>query len=94
MMAPVKQSPIEQLNTGMAQISSTDKPEDIAILAYIWGFPLVTMQRQFNFLTSPNNPPGVGRCPANTVSCARNLINASFTDVASPNCDTLLYDTV
>jgi hypothetical protein len=84
-----QQSQIEQLNTKMAQISSSNKPEDIATLAYIWGFPLITMQRQFNFVTSPNVPPGVGRGPANALSCARELINASFTDVVSPNYDTL-----
>ncbi|MFZ0513544.1 MAG: DUF1254 domain-containing protein [Candidatus Nitrosopolaris sp.] len=88
-----QQSQIEQLNTKMAQISSSNKPEDIATLAYIWGFPLVTMQRQFNFVTSPNVPPGVGRGPANTLSCARNLVNASFTDIVSPNSDTLYCQT-
>lgn len=85
-------SPIEQLNIKMAQISSSNKPEDIATLAYIWGFPLVTMKRQFNFMTSPNVPPGFGRGPANTLSshsCARELLNASFTDIVSPNSDTL-----
>jgi hypothetical protein len=81
-------SKIEQLNTKMAQISSSNKPEDIATLAYIWGFPLVTMQRQFNFVTR-SNTPGFGRGPANTLSCARTLIDASFTDVVSPNSDTL-----
>jgi hypothetical protein len=40
-------------------------------------------------VTSPNVPPGPGRGPANTISCARELINASFTDVVSPNSDTL-----
>jgi hypothetical protein len=47
------------------------------------------MERQFNFVTSLNIPPGVGCAPANTISCARELINASFTDVVSPNADTL-----
>ena len=83
------QSPIEQVNTKMAQLSSSNNPADIATLAYIWGFPLVTMQRQFNFVTSPDVPPGVGRGPANTLSCARNLVNASSTDVVSPNSDTI-----
>jgi hypothetical protein len=73
----------------MAQFSSSNKPEDIATLAYIWGFPLVTTERQFNFVTSPNVPPGIGRGPANTASCARDLVNASFTDVVNPNSDTL-----
>ncbi len=34
-------------------------------------------------------PVGVGRGPANTITCARNLQNASSTDVVSPNSDTL-----
>jgi hypothetical protein len=91
--ASTSQPSIEELNVKMAQISSSNKPEDIATLAYIWGFPLVSMQRQFNFVTSPNVPPGVGRGPANTISCARDLINASYTDVVSPNSDTVYCQT-
>ena len=34
-------------------------------------------------------PVGVGRGPANTITCARNLQNANSTDVVSPNSDTL-----
>lgn len=44
------------------------------------------MQRQFNFVTSPN---GLGRGPANTISCAHTLVDASFADIVSPNSDTL-----
>ena len=77
----------------MAQLSLSDQPEDIATLAYIWGFPLVTMERQFNFVTSPNIPPGSGRGPANSVSYAPDLVNASFTDVVTPNSDTLYCQT-
>ncbi|HZD35843.1 MAG TPA: DUF1254 domain-containing protein [Nitrososphaeraceae archaeon] len=85
---------IDQLNSRMAEISSSHTPEDVAALAYIWGFSLVTMQRQFNFVTSPNVPPGgIGRGPANKISCSRNLIDASFTDVPSPNVDTLYCQT-
>ena len=84
------QSPIEQLNTKMAQISSSNNPVDIATLAYIWGFSLVTMDRQFNFVTNPNVPPeGVGRGPANTLTCNRDLADVNSTDVVSPNSDTL-----
>jgi hypothetical protein len=80
----------EQLNTKMAQLSSSNNPADIATLAYIGGFSPVTMQRQFNFVTSPDVPPvGVGRGPANTITCARDLQNANATDVVSPNSDTL-----
>ena len=83
----------EELNVMMAQLSSSDQPEDIATLAYISGFPLVTMERQFNFVTSPNNPPWSGRGPANSVSYATDLVNASFTDVVTPNSDTLYCQT-
>jgi len=89
----VLREPATALDIKMAQLSSSNKSEDIATLAYIWGFPLVTMERQFNFLTSPNVPPGPGRGPANTISCARELINASFTDVVTPNADTLYCQT-
>ena len=79
----------------MAQISSSNTPDDIATLAYIWGFPLVTMERQFNYVTSPNIPPGIGHGPANSPACARDLVNASFTDIVTPNSDTLYcLDTV
>jgi hypothetical protein len=79
----------EQLNMKMAQLSNSNTPDGIATLAYIWGFPLVTMERQFNFVTSPNIPPGIGRGPPNSISCATELVNASFTDVVTPNSDTL-----
>jgi hypothetical protein len=79
----------EQLNIKMAQLSTSNTADGIATLAYIWGFPLVTMERQFNFVTSPNIPPGIGRGPPNSISCATELVNASFTDVVTPNSDTL-----
>jgi hypothetical protein len=87
--ANAPQPTIEDLNIKMAQLSASNTPDGIATLAYIWGFPLVTMERQFNFVTSPNIPPGPGRGPANSVSCATDLVNASFTDVVTPNSDTL-----
>jgi hypothetical protein len=79
----------EDLSIKMAQLSASNTPEGIATLAYIWGFPLVTMERQFNFVTNPNVPPGIGRGPSNAISCATALANASFTDVVTPNSDTL-----
>ena len=87
--ATTAQPTTEDLNIKMAQLSASNTPADIATLAYIWGFPLVTMERQFNFVTSPNVPPGIGRGPSNSISCATALANASFTDVVTPNSDTL-----
>jgi hypothetical protein len=84
--------PTGALDAKMAQITTSNNPADIATLAYIWGFPLVTMERQFNFVTNPNIPPGIGRGPANMKSdgsCATELADASFTDVVTPNSDTL-----
>jgi hypothetical protein len=81
--------PTGALDVKMAQISTSNDPADIATLAYIWGFPLVTMERQFNFVTNPNIPPGIGRGPANAISCATELADANFTDVVTPNSDTL-----
>jgi hypothetical protein len=83
------QPTIHDLNIKMAQLSNSKTSDGIATLAYIWGFPLVTMERQFNFVTNPNVPPGVGRGPPNSISCATDLVNASFTDVVTPNSDTL-----
>ena len=79
----------EELNIKMAQLSSSNKPEDIATLAYIWGFSPITTQRTFNWDTSPNTPPATGHGPANAIHFARELVNASFTDVVSPNANTL-----
>jgi hypothetical protein len=58
----------EDLSIKMAQLSTSKTPDGIATLAYIWGFPLVTMERQFNYVTSPNVPPMPGRGPANSLS--------------------------
>jgi len=82
-------STAQKLDTIMSQISNSDKPEDIATLAYIWGYPLITMERSFNYFTNPNTPPVIGQGPANQLNCARELTNASFTDVVSPNSDTV-----
>lgn len=79
----------QELNTIMSQISNSDKPEDIATLAYLWGYPLITAQRSFDYFTNPNTPPVVGQGPANEMNCARQLVNASFKDVVTPNDDTL-----
>jgi hypothetical protein len=51
------------------------------------------MERQFNYVTNPNVPPGPGRGPVNTLNSARELLNASFTDIVNPNSDTLYCQT-
>jgi hypothetical protein len=65
----------------MAEISNSDKPEDIATLTYLWGYSLITVQRSFDYFTNPNTPHVTGQGPANEINCASQLVNASFTDV-------------
>jgi hypothetical protein len=77
------------LSEEMKRIVSSNNPVDIATLAYIWGYPLVIKKRFTDFSTSPNVPTGPTRGPVNTLVHARNLINASSTDVVRPNADTL-----
>ena len=83
------QPTIEDLNIKMAQLSASNTLDGIATLSYIWGFPLVSMERQFNYVTSPNIPPGPGRGPANSPACAPDLYNASYTDIVNINSNTL-----
>lgn len=73
----------------MQEILSSDDPKDIATLAYVYGFPLVSVVRTEDFTTSPNIPAGPGRGPVNTFNAFRDFPNSSFTDIVSPNVDTL-----
>src|SRR3712207_9372793 len=63
--------PTAALDIKMAQLSSSNKSEDIATLAYIWGYPLISMERSFNWFTNPNSPPGASHGPANILNCNR-----------------------
>ncbi|MFZ0512572.1 MAG: hypothetical protein WAM14_13270, partial [Candidatus Nitrosopolaris sp.] len=42
------------LDAKMAQLTFSNKPQDIATLAYVWGYPLVTVGGSFNYYTNPN----------------------------------------
>ncbi|MFZ0515350.1 MAG: hypothetical protein WAM14_27380 [Candidatus Nitrosopolaris sp.] len=42
----------EQLGKKMAELSASDNPQDIATLAYIWGYPLVIADRTKAFYDS------------------------------------------
>ena len=75
----------------MVDISSSDTPGDIATLAYIWGFPLVTMERFNEYYTSPDSiAKGINLAgPENNITFARQLITANDTGTVTPNADTL-----
>jgi hypothetical protein len=87
---PVNSS-ISDIEKSMVDISTSDKPEDIATLAYIWGFPLVAMQRTFDYYTSPDSiAKGMNLAgPENNMSFARQLITPNDTGTVTPNVDTL-----
>lgn len=77
------------LNKTMAALESSNDPQDIATLAYIWGYPLVSVVRLVDYSSSPNVIPAPGRGPINTFSSISNFPTPNFTDIVSINVDTL-----
>ena len=84
-------SSVSDIGKRMIDISNSDKPGDIATLAYIWGFPLVTMERFNEYYTSPDSiAKGINLAgPENNITFARQLITANDTGTVTPNADTL-----
>ncbi|MFZ0512356.1 MAG: hypothetical protein WAM14_12175 [Candidatus Nitrosopolaris sp.] len=58
------------LDAKMLQLTASNKPQDIATLAYIWGYPLVTVAGSFTYYTNPKTPPSPGEGPVNTINFA------------------------
>jgi hypothetical protein len=56
--------------------------------AFVFGYPLVLMDVTRETMTSENDPDR-GRAPTNELTHMRDLPDATFTDVVSPNVDTL-----
>lgn len=62
----------------------------IATDAYVFGYPLVTMEMTRRIATNvPNATAHVGRAPMGQFHMSRTYPNASFRDVTAPNADTL-----
>src|SRR6185437_9776052 len=61
---------------------------DIGTEAYIYGYPLVTMEYTRRIMTNVA-APGATRGPMGTMIRAREYPDASFRDVTAPNADTL-----
>ena len=57
--------------------------------AYIYGYPLVLMDVSRTKLTNVSHPNGKGQAPINQFGNVRTFPDATFTDVVSPNADTL-----
>ena len=87
--AATSQSSTKELNVQMAQLSSSNNPQDIATLAYIWGYPLVSIVRLVDYSSSPNVPAAPGRGPINTFNNFRSFPTSNFTDIVRINVDTL-----
>ncbi len=58
----------------------------VGVKAYIYGLAPVMMQRTENLFVTK---PGMGHVPVNQMGYSTHLANANFTDVVSPNADTL-----
>jgi DNA sulfur modification protein DndE len=67
---------------------SVAEAEAIAVDAYIYGYPLVTMDMTRRVLTNTACPSG-GRAPMGQFANARAYPDASFRAVTAPNADTL-----
>jgi hypothetical protein len=62
--------------------------KQIATEAYIYGYPLVTMEMTRRVMTNTAKPDG-GHAPMGQFASARTFPDASFRDVTAPNADTL-----
>ena len=67
---------------------SPHEAEKIAEAAYIYGYPLVTMEMTRRVMTNVRQPEGT-RAPMGQLVRMRTYPNASFRDVTAPNADTL-----
>src|SRR5215831_7493851 len=75
------------LDAKMLQLAA-NKPKDIATLAYIWGYPLVTVAGSYAYYTT-KGVPSLGEGPVNTINFARSLSNTSWVQYVTPNVNVL-----
>ena len=71
---------------------SADEAKAIAVDAYIYGYPLVTMEYTRRVITNVSEPAGT-RAPMGQLIRLREYPTASFRDVTAPNADTLYTTT-
>lgn len=67
---------------------SPEEAQEIAVDAYIYGYPLVTMEMTRRVMTNVETPTGT-RAPMGQFASLREYPNASFREVTAPNADTL-----
>jgi hypothetical protein len=66
-----------------------DEAREIAVEAWLYAYPLVLMEITRRVMTNVAVPDGSGKAPMNWFGHKRTFPDASFTDVVSPNADTL-----
>ncbi|GJE45884.1 DUF1254 domain-containing protein [Methylobacterium soli] len=64
-------------------------PLELAVEAYIYGYPLVTMEMTRRVLTNVASPDGAKGAPMGQIGNARAYPDAKFRAVTAPNADTL-----
>jgi hypothetical protein len=73
---------------GMITQAPREAMRDLAIEAYIFGYPLVTMEITRRVMTNTAKPEGL-HAPMAQFAIAREYPSAAFKDVTAPNADTL-----
>jgi hypothetical protein len=71
-----------------AQAAASDAPVDVGVEAYIYGYPLVTMEITRRVMTNVVAPQGT-HAPMGQFLLMRKYPDAKFRDVTAPNADTL-----
>jgi len=77
-----------QLGTTAMTQAAEPTPAEIGIEAYIYGYPLVTMEYTRRVMTNVEKPEGT-HAPMGQFVRMREYPNAQFKDVTAPNADTL-----
>jgi Protein of unknown function (DUF1254) len=81
-------SPSRAWDGPLTDLAEGSEDFGVASDAYIYGYPLVTMEMTRRVITNVAKPEGT-RAPMGTLIKLREYPNASFRDVTAPNADTL-----
>lgn len=86
--SPLSSSPLEPMNIASQQPVSDQEAIAIAQEAYIYGYPLITMEMTRRVMTNTVTPKN-NHAPMGQFYNAKTYPDASFRDVTAPNADTL-----
>ena len=73
---------------GDSKTLAEQEAREMAVEAYVYGYPLVTMEMTRRVMTNGSEMGG-SRAPMGHLTRVREYPNASFRDVTAPNADTL-----